>query len=117
MIQIEETTGQVIASELRDAIQATNQAILAQARLCVSIMETVSTTVAPVSTSQRLIEATASGITDAAASRANVSEAVRQMVHIQRASTLETVALGCPNGIALMTAEAEPVARKDVHNA
>lgn len=105
MIQIQESTGKVVAVEAREAVQAANEAILAHARLCVSIMEAVSTTEAPVALPQSLIEATASGITNAAATRASMSRAVREMNLIQRASTLDPTALGCPNGIAFTTAE------------
>ncbi len=70
MHDIEPAAGQVVASDTQKSVEAVDQAVMSLAHLCASIVE--------VSKAEDL------------------SRATRELIKIQNASNLETVAFGCP---------------------
>jgi hypothetical protein len=84
VLNINLNSGFVVAGETQTLAAAIDSAMLAQARLCASIIET----------------ANMSGLV---ASRSEFATAVRELNVIQARSNLKETALGCPNGIRPMT--------------
>ena len=104
MLKINQTSGAVVAAETQTLAAAIDSAMLAQARLCASIIETASESKLPVVATQKLLQSLAANMNGMVASRADFATAVRELNVIQARSNLKAEALGCPNGLPALSA-------------
>jgi hypothetical protein len=106
MLNINKTSGTVVASETQDLAAAIDSTMLAQARLTASILETACEAKAPVAATQKLLRALSDNMTGLVSSRADFVTAVRELTVLQSHSNLKEMATGCPNGLAPMKGSA-----------
>lgn len=96
MHDIEPAAGQVVASDTQKSVEAVDQAVMSLAHLCASIVEVSKASRLSISTAQGALAMAGTGLTKAISSREDLSRATRELIKIQNASNLETVAFGCP---------------------
>lgn len=99
MHKIEKAAGQVIAADTQKSVSAIDQAVMSNALLCASIVEVNSAAKLPVTASQNALEYMAEGLTELVKSRGNIAAATRELLKIQKASSLNETSFGCPNGL------------------
>jgi hypothetical protein len=102
VLNINQTSGTVVAGETQALATAIDSAMLAQARLCASIIETANESKLPVVTTQKLLQSLTANMNGLVTSRAEFATAVRELNVIQARSNLREMATGCPNGLAPM---------------
>ena len=107
--KIKEQVGQVVASDMQASIEALDNAVLMQSRLCASTVEASSDSHLPIASTQGLLESLSGGLDELVQSRARLVKAARHVSVIQGSSNLREVSFGCPNGLALLTTVNEPV--------
>lgn len=98
MLKIEQTTGMVIAEDLKASIKAIDHALLQETRLTGSLIEAGDQIGLPIAHSQKLLEGMARGFEHLVAGRADMLAVVRQVNTIRGQSNLEVVDFGCPGG-------------------
>lgn len=98
MHSIEKSAGQVIASDTQDAVDAVNQAILSYAGLCSSIIEVSRAANLPAMASQPALGKMSAGIAALVEGRKEIVGAARDLLKVQKASSLDAVSFGCPDG-------------------
>lgn len=98
MYSIDNSAGQVVASDTQRSVEAVDQAVMSFAHLCASIVEVSKASNLPISTAQNALANAGSGLTKLIASRADMSSATRELIEIQKSSSLQTVLFGCPTG-------------------
>jgi hypothetical protein len=103
MHTIKQSSGAVIASDTQASVSALDNAVLAQARLCASIIETAGESKLPVAATQKLLQTMTSGISGLVASRSDIVTAVREINLLQSKSNLKTTSFGCPEGPPALT--------------
>jgi hypothetical protein len=103
MLNINKTSGTVVAAETQNLAAAIDSTMLAQARLTASIIETAGESKAPVMATQKLLKALSDNMSGLVSSRADFATAVRELNSLQSHSNLKEVGLGCPNGLPPMT--------------
>lgn len=103
MLNINKTSGTVVAAETQTLAAAIDSAMLAQTRLCASIIETAGEAKAPVMATQKLLKSLSDNMSGLIASRADFAAAVRELNVLQSRSNLKETSLGCPNGLPPMT--------------
>jgi hypothetical protein len=103
VLNINLNSGFVVAGETQTLAAAIDSAMLAQARLCASIIETANESKLPVLATQKLLQSLSANMSGLVASRSEFATAVRELNVIQARSNLKETALGCPNGIRPMT--------------
>lgn len=96
MHDIETAAGRVVASDTQKSGEAVDQAVMSLAHLCASIVEVSRASRLPISTAQGALERAGTGLSKVIGSREDLSGATRELLKIQKASTLDTVAFGCP---------------------
>lgn len=106
MLNINKTSGTVVAAETQDLAAAIDSTMLAQVRLTASIIETASEAKAPVMATQKLLKALSDNMSGLVSSRADFAAAVRELTVLQSHSNLKEMATGCPNGLAPMKGSA-----------
>lgn len=99
MFEIENSSGQVIASDTQKSVNALDQAVMSMAHLCASIVEVSKASGLPVSTPQSALSNAGESLSKLIASRDDIARATRELTAIQRASSLRTVSFGCPDGL------------------
>lgn len=99
MYSIKKSAGQIISADTQDAIQSIDNAIKSNAMLCASIVDVNSASGLPVTTSQPVLDSLVLGLSGLVQSRQSIADATRDLVKIQRASTLKETAVGCPGGL------------------
>jgi hypothetical protein len=99
VLNINQTSGTVVAGETQALAAAIDSAMLAQARLCASIIETANESKLPVVATQKLLQSLSANMSGLVASRSEFATAVRELNVIQARSNLKEMAMGCPNGI------------------
>lgn len=104
MLNINQTSGTVVAAETQTLATAIDYAMLAQARLCASIIETASESKLPVVATQKLLQSLSQNMSGLVSSRSDFATAVRELNVIQARSNLKETALGCPNGLPALSA-------------
>lgn len=113
MLKIEQTTGMVIAEDLKASIKAIDQALLQETRLAGSLIEAGEQIGLPITHSQKLLEGMARGFEHLVAGRADMLAVVRQVNTIRGQSNLNVTDFGCPDGLNGMlvppAAKPEPV--------
>jgi hypothetical protein len=103
MLNINKTSGTVVAGETQTLAAAIDSAMLAQARLCASIIETANESKLPVAATQKLLQSLSANMSGLVTSRSEFATAVRELNIIQARSNLKEMATGCPNGLPPMT--------------
>lgn len=97
--QIDQSAGHVIASDAQASVAAIDQAVLSYSRLCASIIEVSQSANLPVATGQSALAKMSAGLASLVEGREHIAAATRELLKVQRASTLEPVSFGCPNGL------------------
>ena len=98
MHNIEAAAGGVVAADTQKSVEAVDQAVLNLANLCASIVEVSKASRLPISTAQRALASTGASLTSLIATRAEMSDATRELTAIQRKSNLRETGFGCPGG-------------------
>ena len=98
MLRIEETSGRVVAGETQQSIATIDKALISAANLCASIVEASNSSNLPVNTPQAALSQVGEGLSMLIAGREHLGSATLEMIKIQKASNLETVSFGCPDG-------------------
>ena len=106
MHSIEKSAGQVIASDTQDAVDAVNQAILSYAGLCSSIIEVSRAANLPATAGQPALAKASTGLSALIDGRNEIIGATRELLKVQKASSLDAVSFGCPDGLPPKTGEA-----------
>ena len=96
MHTIEPAAGRVIATDTQTSVDAVDQAVMSLAHLCASIVEVSKASCLPIGTAQGALANAGDSLAKLIASRADMSQATRELTAIQKASSLRTVAFGCP---------------------
>lgn len=96
MLKIEQTTGMVIADDLKASIKAIDEALLQESRLTGSLLEASGQIGLPITHSQKLLEGMARGFEKLVSGRADMLSVVRQVNSIRSQSNLQVVGFGCP---------------------
>ncbi|MFA9200239.1 MAG: hypothetical protein ACEQR8_03490 [Cypionkella sp.] len=96
MLQIEPSSGQVIASDIQHSITAIDQAALSLSRLCASVLEVSSSEKLPVVAGQEALAKISAGLAMVIEGRALIAHATREIIKVQDRSNLKTVGFGCP---------------------
>lgn len=99
MYSIEKSSGQIIAADTQSSVSAIDNAVASNARLCASIIEVNSNAKLPVATSQKALSLVTEGLTTLVESRAKMADATRELLKIQKASSLQETSFGCPTGL------------------
>jgi len=98
MLKIEQTTGMVIAEDLRASIKAIDNALIQETRLTGSLLEASMQIGLSTAHSQKLLEGMSRGFEHLVAGRADMLAVVRQVNTIKGQSSLDVVDYGCPGG-------------------
>ena len=98
MIRIEKASGRVVAGETQESIATIDKALISAANLCASIVEASSASRLPVNMPQAALAQVGEGLSMLIAGRENLGSATLEMIKIQKASNLEAVSFGCPDG-------------------
>lgn len=98
MNDIKESMGAVIASDTQHAAETLDAAILAQARLCASLVEVNAEVKLSMQVSQRILQSATNGLSGIVATRAELLSVIKQLIVVQDQSNLQPVSFGCPNG-------------------
>ncbi len=107
MHRIDKAAGQIIAADTQSSVGAIDKALMSNALLCASIVEVNGAANLPVTTSQSALESMAEGLTNLIQSRGNIADATRELLKIQKASSLRETSFGCPNGLPPKTGSLE----------
>ncbi len=99
MLKINQTTGTVIAEDLKASIRAIDEALIQESRLTGSLIEASGQIGLPITHSQKLLEGMARGFEHLVAGRADMLSVVRQVNSIRAQSNLEVTDFGCPDGL------------------
>lgn len=99
MYAIDKSAGQIIAADTLGSAKAIDHAVRSSALLCASIVEVNEAANLPITTSQKALKSMAEGLANLVESRSNMAEATREILKIQKASSLQTTSFGCPNGL------------------
>lgn len=99
MFEIEKSSGQVIAADTQESADALDQAVMSMAHLCASIVEVSRASRLPVSTPQSALTNAGESLSKLIAGREDFSQAVRELIRVQRTSSLQAVSFGCPDGL------------------
>lgn len=97
MHKVNKASGAVIASDTQASVAALDQAVLTQARLCASILETVGEAQLPMAATQKLLQSVAAGMSGLVASRTDMLCTVRTLNVLQMKSNLKETSFGCPD--------------------
>ncbi|MDP4576125.1 hypothetical protein Q9K02_13360 [Qipengyuania sp. G39] len=98
MFKIEETSGRVVAGETQQSIAMIDKALISAANLCASIVEASNSSSLPVNAPQAALSELGEGLSMLIAGRQRLGSATLEMIKIQKASNLEAVSFGCPDG-------------------
>lgn len=96
MHDIEQSAGQVIATDTQNSVDAVNRAVISLSHLCASIVEVSNASRLPITTVQSALANAGEGLNRVIGTREDLSQATRELRKIQNASTLQTVNFGCP---------------------
>jgi hypothetical protein len=99
MLEVDENIGALIAAETKGALCALDNAILNKLRLCTTLVEAFEQTQLPVGSSQKLLQAMATGLNHIVAGRGEMAMTVRQLSLIKAGSSLSATSYNCPGGV------------------
>jgi hypothetical protein len=98
MIELKQGAGLVVAGDVQNAFSAVDDAILNSARMCVSVIEATQGANVPAQQTQILLRAITAGMSAVVEGRAEIVNALKQMISIKDQSNLAPVSYGCPDG-------------------
>lgn len=98
MHHIEIAAGAIVATDTQKSVEAVDLAVLNLANLCASIVEVSKASRLPINTVQRALTSAGAGLAGLIATRAEISDATRELTAIQRKSNLRETGFGCPGG-------------------
>ena len=96
MLKIQDNIGLLVAQETQGALQAIDNAILNELRLCTSLVEAFEATNLPVGPSQKLLQSLASGLSHIVAGRGEMAHTVKTLTAIKSGSSLKETSYNCP---------------------
>ena len=96
MFKIQDNIGLLVANETKGALQAIDNAILNELRLCTSLVEAFEATNLPVGPSQKLLQSLANGLNHFVAGRGEMAHTVKTLTAIQSGSSLKETSYNCP---------------------
>ena len=99
MHKIEDSAGHVVANDTQKSVASVDQAVVSLANLCASIVEVSTASNLPIATAQSALAHASAGLSNLVASREDMAAATREIIRVQKASTLSIVNFGCPNGL------------------
>lgn len=99
MHRILESAARVVVSDTQSSVGAIDQAVMSYSRLCASIVEVSNAADLPVTAGQPALAKVAAGLTALVEGREHIAEATRELIKVQRASTLRETAFECPGGL------------------
>lgn len=103
MFQVNESAGHVVAADTQSSVAAIDQALLSYARLCCSIVEVSGSSKLPIGVAQKALKSTVTGLNALIEGREEIASATRELLKIQKGSTLQPVSFGCPGGLPTKT--------------
>ena len=95
MHTIEQSAGQVIATDTQASVAAIDQAVMSYARLCASIVEVSNSSGLPITAAQPALAKMAAGLASIVEGREFISGATRDLTKVQGQSNLKVVDYGC----------------------
>lgn len=99
MHRIQETAAKVVASDTLSSVGAIDQAVMSYSRLCASIVEVSNASDLPVTAGQPALAKVAAGLTALIEGREHIASATRELLKVQRESSLRETAFQCPGGL------------------
>jgi len=99
MHRIQETAAKVVASDTQSSVGAIDQAVMSYSRLCASIVEVSNAADLPVTVVQPALSKVAAGIAALIDGREHIASATRELIKVQKDSTLRETAFECPGGL------------------
>ena len=99
MQKFEENLGHLVSADTKGTINALDDAILSELKLCTTLIEAIKSTNLPINSSQKLLLSVASGLNHIVAGRGEVAATVRHLTIIKRDSNLQPYDFGCPTGM------------------
>jgi hypothetical protein len=96
MLNIQDSIGQLIATETQGALRAIDDAILTKLRLCTTLVEAFDATNLPVGPSQKLLQSIANGLNHIVAGRGEMAHTVKTLTAIKSGSSLKEMSYNCP---------------------
>lgn len=96
MLTIQDNIGLLVANETKGTLQAIDNAILNELRLCTSLVEAFEATNLPVGPSQKLLQSLTNGINHFVAGRGEMAITVKTLTAIKAASSLKETSYNCP---------------------
>ena len=107
MHKIEDSAGHVVANDTQKSVASVDQAVVSLANLCASIVEVSTASNLPIATAQSALAHASAGLSNLVASREDMAAATREIIRVQKASTLASLNFGCPTGLPKPTGHAE----------
>jgi hypothetical protein len=98
MYAISKQIGQVVAADTRSSASSLDLALVAQARMCATVIEASEASHLPMGATQKVMESLTGGMRSLVESRAGLLAAVQELTVIQGRSNLRETAFGCPTG-------------------
>ncbi|MEZ5708454.1 MAG: hypothetical protein R3E02_03580 [Blastomonas sp.] len=99
MFKISESATRVIANDTQHTISGYDEALLRNARLAVSVLETISTSKLPVRDTNHVLKAMQNSSAHLLEARADMARAIGHLTSIKRRSNQAPMAMGCPDEV------------------
>lgn len=109
MHRIQEAAAKVVVSDTQSSVGAIDEAVMSYSRLCASIVEVSNAADLPVTAGQPALAKVAAGLAALIEGREHIAAATRELIKVQRDSSLRETAFQCPGGLP-QTGMAEPSA-------
>ncbi len=97
MQKFDANLGALIAADSQGTIKALDDAILSELKMCTTLVEAMQGNSLPINSSQKLLNAMASGISNIVAGRSDIATTVRHLTVLKQDSNLAVYDFGCPN--------------------
>lgn len=98
MYAISKQIGQVVAADSQSSVSSLDSALIAQARMCATVVEASDASHLPMGATQKVLASLTGGMRNLVESRAELLAAVQELTVIQRRSNLRETGFGCPAG-------------------
>lgn len=99
MHTIQEAAAKVVADDTLSSVGAIDQAVMSYSRLCASIVEVSNASGLPVTAGQPALANVAAGLNALIEGRQHIGSATRELIKVQRDSSLNTTSFQCPGGL------------------
>lgn len=98
MYSVTEQIGKVVVADSQASVASLNSAVVAQARMCATILEAATAAKLPIGAVQGVLDSLSTGMAHLVASRSTMVTALRELNTIKTSSNLGDVDFGCPTG-------------------